>query len=373
MNKRNTSGKVKAPKNKRMVSRLGLPASCNIKSARENFNCAERHFRNGRYRQALEHVDMAISKGCETAEVLEVLVLKSKILFSLRGHDKEALRLMERVRKRSSSLLVGDEYGGKTKKYRSLYSQSLYWLGLWTYFTEDEPKSVAYLTEYVQLSSSFPCLKLPAQYARRILRAAEAALIDPDCRRVNALVCMGCFGKALEIVETMICHAGIDMIDHWPLALGAKACHAMGRHHKAMAFSSRALRRNSRCPKTGLIYGIVHISGKSNKVVDEGYSVLCSLARKKIETIAYGPCGNGMEDAHYISLSSKYGIALMYGKLGDVATAKRLVLQCLRSYARNKVDDVSLIDKVTDLKNAIENDVPDIKSFCQERLNRFFG
>ena len=339
----------------------------------DRFHLASSLFKQEKLHLALKHIDSAIiSGGKDNSQNLEFLVLKARILFAMRGRDREAFKLMKQVKRKSASC-KGKNGSCRASRYECLFAKSLYYIGLWSFLTEDELNAVFHLKRYMEMASLHPSLRLPVQYSKQILRAAEAARIDPNCNKTSKFINQGRFSEAIEIVESVVKHAGLDMCDHWPLALGAKAYFALGKHHKARLYAARAFRSEPQCPDTVLIYGVTGIWSHSKSLSDKGEEALLSLLGKKVETLAFRRCGKGLVHAQRIRLAAMYGLALLYGMRGDFARANKFALRYFRAFKRYDAGEDKRFEGMGDVRKKIANGYSGISALCRTRLSKIFG
>lgn len=337
---------------------------------------AKYYLTNEKYHLASRHIDLAISTvKNDSLKKLECIALKARIVFAKGGHDQEAFKLMLQV-KRELASRKEKNVTSKTDQHDRLFAESLYYIGLWSYLTENEINAVSHLKQYLELASSLPSLRLPAKYPKKILRAAEAALIDPKYYKTNMLVKKRRFFEAIEIVESVVNHAGLNMSDHWLLALGAKAYFATGKHEKARLYARYAVRREPQCPDAALVYAVTSIWSKSKVLSENGEAILLSLLNKKTKSLAFKQCGQGIVHAQRIKLASMYSLALLYGMRGDFESLNKFVRRYISAFRRYDAGHAGKDNKLrdmVDLRKKIGDGDAGIKKLCRYRLERIFG
>ena len=321
-----------------------------------SLSCFERR----RFSRALAFVDSAI-QGC-TNPPPSFLVLKARILFDGRLKEKDAIDLMKGVANRVASSRVE----------KVLMAKALYYVGLWSFLTEDEVTGITYLKRYLRMAESHPSLRLPTQYAIKNLRAVEAALMDPNYETTSALVNERRFSEALKHIEVIIGHAGVNMSDHWILALGAQACHATGMRHKAYTYSRQAFHIEPRCPDTALIYGVVRGCCRAMQLVSEGERVLKWISRMKIADLSSGRCGQGNLHAQQLKLTSLRCLGLLYGKQGRFLLARKYFYRYLETSKRYALGQADGDDEIRRLMSAVADECSEAKKECREKLERMF-
>lgn len=349
---------ARAPSTEQSINHFLLATSC---------------LKHEKFHLALKHIDSAIMIGGHgTPQELEFLVMKARIVFAIGGRDQEAFKLMMDVKRKSASR-EGMNRKCRVGRCDRLFATSLYYIGLWSYLTEDDIRAVSHLKQYLEMVSLRPSLRLPVTYAKQILRAAEAAQIDPDGKKTSALINKGRFYDAIDVAESVIKHGGLEMCDHWPLSLGAKAYFAIGKHQKARLYAGRAFRSAPQCPDTILIYGVTCLWTNSKSVSDEGERILLSLLRKKVKSLAFGRCGDGIVHAQRIRLVSLYGLFLLAGIRGDYARANRFALRYVRAVKRYDASQDRKLEEIRDFRNKMKDGYPGTRALCRDRLRGLFG
>lgn len=327
-------------------------------------------FEREKYSQAYQCIDAAIN-GSDDPEP-EFFFQKAKILFNCKGREQEAIELMKNIE--NISLQKKETFNRKSRYCRtSLVARSLYYVGLWSFLTEDDKKCIEYLKRYLQEAALHPSYKLPTRYAKKNLYAAEAALIDEDCKKTNSFVNKGQYTQALEIVESVVSHAGIGMCDHWILALGAKAYYATEKYSKARKYARQAFLIEPECADTALVYGIANSHFHSSKSSEEAFRVFRMISQMPLKKIASGRCAHGTVTAVKIKLKAMLFFGVLCGKKGDLSAAVKHLKSYIKTSTRYEVGGINEKRNVISLINAVESHGPNIRTMFADRLKMLAG